>query len=1023
MRTTYTLFSALAILAALAVSPATAKDDPLEFLHLLQKEGYSDVAVDYLEQIKADPDAPREIMELWDLEMSRSKKEAAKQAYSDTKAKQLNEESKALLEQFIKANPNRPEAIQEAARWSEEKALEAQYAVLHASYVSDKAEKAKLLATARQTFEEIRPRFVKAYQASVKMLKSLPSSPRTKKDAIRLQEAKIMVGENRLTVAMVDFYMAYTQEGAERTAALTKSIKDFDGIYQDYREAVFEREAFVGWRSHFWHARILQELGQTSDAKLIFEEVVSCDPGNIPEVDEDKQPGRVRAPKATGLEGFFADVEQYYLQALYQLSKKEYLEEADGWRAKHKALSEKTYGYQALTLELAKNCVEIGKKSTIAANQEAAKRKALKLLGEMAKIASPYQTDATKLRRELNPNGSPEEGFEDAVIDADNAVEKKNWVEAAECYEKAIAAKTKNTDAQRLAAAENSLVGCYHNQAMQLYRKKKVDEAIAIVQKNALKKELLGTKNAPGVAVFLLNIQYYQYLEAPEGTDEQKKAKAELLAKVSKSAKSILKIWPAKEEGDAARTVLMRLALAQDDMKEADRLLSEINPASKEYPRALTVMGFAHWYKYRVAKKQFDAEKAKKLEAESEKKAPTAQEKKDEADKLAKIDEDRRQAVDYTEKAVKDMNTPRSAGAAIPETLRESLLLLAEMYLEGKDFKQAGAHYKSLMDDILKDSNKPFDETALRIFDGAGQACLQLNDVESVTLVGSKFAELGPDQAPINVRIMSFTKGLDTMRKKAMAEGDSGDPTVPGTGASKLKSLTDLELKIMINLSKREKLSPPSMVWIVKTTSNLGTDDAKAAAVELIEKIIEKANNDQDFEDKIKPALAGLQSLGAVIQAERKEYNKAKELIDQLIQTYPRALEPKISEAKILTEWAAKDSSKYNEAIAKWDTLRKKLDRYNQPAGDTKPHPKYEVILNEADCFYRWSQKTKSKEDAKKGFDLLSPYLNLDQKIQSPNDEYKELSDRYFQVAGKLADFLGVTKPTRPKVKRPAKSS
>ena len=227
-----------------------AKDDPLEFLHLLQKEGYSDVAVDYLDQLKADPNAPKEIMDLWDLEMSRSKKEAAKQAYSDAKAKQLNEESKALLERFIKANPDKPEAIQEAARWSEERALEAQYAVLRSTYITDKAEKAKLLADARKTFEEIRPRFVQAEKASRELLhKSRLKEPRTPREFRERATAEVMLGENRLTVAMVDFYLAYTLEGAERTAALTKSIKEFDAIYQDYREAVYEREAFIGWRA------------------------------------------------------------------------------------------------------------------------------------------------------------------------------------------------------------------------------------------------------------------------------------------------------------------------------------------------------------------------------------------------------------------------------------------------------------------------------------------------------------------------------------------------------------------------------------------------------------------------------------------------------------------------------------------------------------------------------------------------------------------------------------------------------
>ena len=74
-------------------------------------------------------------------------------------------------------------------------------------------------------------------------------------------------------------------------------------------------------------------------------------------------------------------------------------------------------------------------------------------------------------------------------------------------------------------------------------------------------------------------------------------------------------------------------------------------------------------------------------------------------------------------------------------------MLLAEIYSEGEDFKKPPRLYKPLLDDILKDSSKPFDETALRIFDGAGQAFLQLGDVENVAAIGAKFMELGPDQA------------------------------------------------------------------------------------------------------------------------------------------------------------------------------------------------------------------------------------------------------------------------------------
>jgi hypothetical protein len=442
--------------------------------------------------------------------------------------------------------------------------------------------------------------------------------------------------------------------------------------------------------------------------------------------------------------------------------------------------------------------------------------------------------------------------------------------------------------------------------------------------------------------------------------------------------------------------------------------LSEINPASREYPKALTVMGFQHWIKYKTAKKQIEAEQAQNEAGHKDKNFGISK------DALAKRDEDRKQALEIVEKAVKAQDTARPEGAAIPEALRDSQLLLAEIYKEGEDFKKAYGLYKGLIDDILKAGNKPFDETTLRIFDGAGQVCLKLGDFEKAAAVGAKLIELGPDDGQVNAAIMNFARRLEIERKNSLAEGESGDPNVPGTGAAKLKALTELQEKTMISISKRDKLSADSMVWIVMTLNKLGSDDACTAAANLIEKIFDKANDDQNFESKIEPRAVALHALGASLQARLGQYSKAQEQIAAVIQKYPRALEPRISEAKILTEWASKkDSSKYADAINKWDTLRKKVE-HSGPLGKASKsvEPKYDIILNEADCFYRWTQKTKSKDDAKKGMDLLNPYLNLDDKIRNPSDEYKELSVKYYQLAGKLADFLGMPKPVRPRPKR-----
>ena len=71
------------------------------------------------------------------------------------------------------------------------------------------------------------------------------------------------------------------------------------------------------------------------------------------------------------------------------------------------------------------------------------------------------------------------------------------------------------------------------------------------------------------------------------------------------------------------------------------------------------------------------------------------------------------------------------------------------------------------------------------------------------------------------------------------------------------------------------------MIWIAKTSANLGTPDARAAAAELIKKIIKKSNSDQAFNEKVKQALPALNSLGATIEAELNHFDQAEEMIDR----------------------------------------------------------------------------------------------------------------------------------------------
>ena len=154
-------FVLLVTLSAVSSGPALAKDDALEFLHRMEKGGFADITVDYLNDLKNDPDnAPPAIMRIWELEMSAAKREKARTgAYGPEEARRLMEESKQLLDEFIKSHPTFPEAIQAAAEMSKDEAAQAQIDVLRALAMTDKAQREALLAAARAKFEKIRPHF------------------------------------------------------------------------------------------------------------------------------------------------------------------------------------------------------------------------------------------------------------------------------------------------------------------------------------------------------------------------------------------------------------------------------------------------------------------------------------------------------------------------------------------------------------------------------------------------------------------------------------------------------------------------------------------------------------------------------------------------------------------------------------------------------------------------------------------------------------------------------------------------
>ncbi len=456
--------AAMAALVLLGTHSARAVNDPLEFLHALQENGYSDVGVEYLNLLKSRPDAPKEIMSIWDLEMCRCLRAASRTAYNDAEKKNLLEEAHQHLEKFIKENPKRPEAIQ-AVHGGPTSPGRRRFATWpgRRTWPTPRRRRPSWRRSARRW-----PRSARATSRPRSASRRPSSRPRLKTATRR--PWKRSSWRRRLKVAMTDFYLAQAvtdPDAAERAAALEKAHQTFEALYQA------NRGEYWGLMAHYFDGRCRQEQGNLDDARAIYEEVLVAD----------SDPESKRRTQVTGMEQFFAETEQYYLKILAKqctdVPKKDYVSEAEQWRAQHKLTSERTEGYQAVCFDLAKHYLAV-------AGKVAAKDKAkvaglgLAILADMIKVASPYQQDAIKLLRKLRGDKGGGGNFDEQVALADEAAGRKDWPAAIELYKKAIdtfkTASVIQARQKEIAAANDAIAGCQYNIGLEQFRNGKLAE-------------------------------------------------------------------------------------------------------------------------------------------------------------------------------------------------------------------------------------------------------------------------------------------------------------------------------------------------------------------------------------------------------------------------------------------------------------------------------------------------------------------------------------------------------------------
>ena len=706
----------LAIASVLFVAEDVLAREPyMDFLRALQKRGYGELALDYLEEIKDLPDVPVQLKQSLNLERSNSLRIAAAEAYDTPERERRLKESEALLEKFQKEYPTHPALGATLVSWGNEQMQRGERELSLMRAAKTPAERDQHASAARPRFEEGRVHFADAIARVAPRLKELPPTHESR------PEFELISLEARFKQALSDYLLAQTYADAadpKRKELLTRASGGLDGIFQEFRG---QRVAYL---SHLWHAKAIEELGDEESAMELYDEVLVGAPDG-----EDAKPED--AP-------LFGQAELFRLRLMGKKDSAGAFIEGDEWLKTYRKL-QNTGAYQGIALEIAKNRIADAQAGRAPNLKAKLLRESMVMLAAIGKVDSEYRHEAMLLRRDLAQKIGSAEGtltLPEQIALADEAAANKNWTEALEHFAKATEAAQKAKDAKQTDAIAQRLARIHYQMAVEEFQAGKLSEAFKLAAKvyhDHPKSPVAQQACSLAVAAAL-----QLHLAAPEAQ------KAESRERLTRIAEFTMTTWPDQPEGDDARMALAQVHMLHGEAEKSLALLAKVNRESRRYPYALLVIGQVYWKQYLEGKKSAKgAESAKELETIREK------------------------ARSNLATAVERLRlTWTSASEPMPPQLFDAELLLADINLEAGQSKEAAVIYNPLVQQFQSRKPEIVDTRVLRVFAGAVKSNLAAGDLRQAILAVAVLVEIGGDSKQLNSVLVDSVRLIDAAGKK-----------------------------------------------------------------------------------------------------------------------------------------------------------------------------------------------------------------------------------------------------------------
>ncbi len=537
---------------------------PLQFVEALRERGYFDVAEDYLDGLRDDPNVASEVEAVIDYELGLVLLDQAGQTADIENGQVLLDRARRLLETFSREQPDHPradEALIQLARLLTQRGL---LSLRAADRLDEDSEVQAKREEARASFDRARTAFDRALRTLRSELDSfdkvIPQSDPNYARRIRVRD-QVLRGELQRTLVDYEEALSYPQDDPDRVELLTQARETLADIHNRFR---IYREGFVAL---VWQAKCYDELGQYGQANGIYRQILK---NGSPEL------ASVRRRAA------FFQIQSLSRRGQHALA----ADNARRWLNDYAAFRQSVMGL-AVQLELAKSILAQQPEIRDAATRARALTTAVGVLEDVVSVYSPSRAEALDLLQRYRPDAAldanqlDELDYDEAMALAQSAVDGEEWERAVELLQVAVQRVDPEDDPEQ--ADRNR---ARYLLAVAYYRSGQYYRAAVLAEHLARRYPEAGlAADATQIAMAAYNIAYNTYTDVDRVSD---------LNRMVAMAEYTLATFPETVEALEARMVLGQVRLGQGRYLDAIAVLEPVvEPDTPDYLQALSLTGKA----------------------------------------------------------------------------------------------------------------------------------------------------------------------------------------------------------------------------------------------------------------------------------------------------------------------------------------------------------------------------------------------------------------------------------------------